>query len=157
MTRVCLAMLVVLAGLAGGPPAAAQDFRGGIRGTIVDATGGVLPGVTVTVTNTATGVSQTVVTDDKGLFQVLYLNAGTYTVTAELSGFKKVVRAGNEVRVGDVAARRRRRWRPAASRRPCTVTAETPLLNTTHRRQRHDGRQPSRSRSCRSATARPTC
>ena len=34
--------------------AQAQDFRGGVRGTVSDATGGVLPGVTVTVTNTET-------------------------------------------------------------------------------------------------------
>ena len=91
MTRVCLALLVALAGLAG-TPAAAQDFRGGIRGTVVDASGGVLPGVTVTVTNAATAVAQTVVTDEKGLFEVLYLNGGTYTVKAELSGFKPVGR-----------------------------------------------------------------
>src|SRR5262249_39401859 len=84
-------------------PAAAQDFRGGIRGTITDATGGVLPGVSVTIANAETKISQTVVTDDKGLFEVLYLNPGTYTVTAELSGFRTAVRQGQEVRVGDVA------------------------------------------------------
>src|SRR5215204_4745959 len=78
--------------------AAAQE----IRGTVSDSTGGVLPGVTVTVTNSETKVAQTAVTDDKGLFEVLYLNPGTYTVSAELSGFKTVVLAGNEVRVGDV-------------------------------------------------------
>jgi hypothetical protein len=83
-------------------PAAAQDFRGGLRGTITDATGGVLPGVSVTVTNTETAVAQTVVTDDKGLFEVLYLNSGVYAVTVELSGFRTVVRQDNQVRVGDV-------------------------------------------------------
>ena len=71
----CLASLTVA--LVPSAPAAAQDFRGGIRGTVVDSTGGVLPGVTVTVTNAATGIAQTVVTDDKGLFEVLYLNGGT--------------------------------------------------------------------------------
>ena len=70
MTRLCSAALLALFGLAvGAAPAAAQDFRGGIRGTVVDSTGGVLPGVTVTVTNTETGVAQTVVTDDKGLYR----------------------------------------------------------------------------------------
>ena len=83
-------------------PVAAQDFRGGIRGTITDATGGVLPGVSVTVSNAETGVAQTLVTDDRGLFEVLYLNSGVYTVTAELSGFKTAVRRDNQVRVGDV-------------------------------------------------------
>src|SRR4051812_22148086 len=83
-------------------PVSAQDFRGGVRGTVADSTGGVLPGVTVTIANADTGVAQTVVTDDKGRFEVLYLNAGAYTVTAELSGFKTVVRKDNQVRVGDV-------------------------------------------------------
>ena len=93
----CLAALLALAA-----PASAQDFRGGIRGTIADATGAVLPGVTVTITNTETKVAQTVVSDEKGNFEVLYLNAGSYSVSAELSGFKNVVRA-HDVRVGDVA------------------------------------------------------
>jgi len=129
MTRVCLAVLAMLVGLAG-TPAAAQDFRGGIRGTIVDASGGVLPGVTVTVTNAATSVAQTVVTDDKGLFEVLYLNGGTYTVKAELSGFKPVVRAGNEVRVGDVL-QLAFTLSTGGVEETVNVTADVPLLNTT--------------------------
>jgi hypothetical protein len=129
MTRLCVAMLVALAGLAG-TPAAAQDFRGGIRGTIVDASGGVLPGVTVTVTNAATAVAQTVVTDDKGLFEVLYLNGGTYTVKAELSGFRPVVRAGNDVRVGDVL-QLAFTLSTGGVEETVNVTADVPMLNTT--------------------------
>src|SRR5262245_56659859 len=82
--------------------AAAQEYRGSIAGTVTDVSSGVLPGVTVTVTNTATGVVQRVVTDSKGFYQVLYLITGTYSVTAELDGFKKVVQSDNAVRVGDV-------------------------------------------------------
>ena len=48
----------------------AQEFRGTIIGTISDRTGGVLPGVTVTVTNPETQVAQTIVTDAQGLYQV---------------------------------------------------------------------------------------
>jgi hypothetical protein len=96
--RLVLAVLMVAAFAA---PARAQDFRGSILGTVTDATGAVLPGVTVTITNDDTRVQQTVVTDNKGLYQVLYLNPGKYTVTIELSGFKKVIRSANEVRVGD--------------------------------------------------------
>ena len=110
--------------------AAAQDFRGGIRGTVSDATGGVLPGVTVTVANAETKVAQTSVTDDKGLFEILYLNPGTYTVTAELSGFKTVVRSGLEVRVGDVL-RLPLVLDTGGVTETVQVTAETPMLNTT--------------------------
>src|SRR5262245_65560055 len=80
----------------------AQDFRGGVSGTVSDGTGGVLPGVTITVTNTETGVSQNAVTNGDGLYQVFYLNHGRYTVTAELQGFKKVMSKVKELRYGDV-------------------------------------------------------
>jgi hypothetical protein len=130
MTRFRSAALVCLVLLAAGIPAAAQDFRGGIRGTVADSTSGVLPGVAVTVTNTATGVGQTVVTDDKGLFEVLYLNGGVYTVKAELSGFKTVVRANNEVRVGDVL-QLALTLSAGGVQETVQVTAETPMLNTT--------------------------
>ncbi len=69
----------------------AQEFRGSVRGTVTDATGAVLPGVTITVTNVETKVAQTTVTDGEGRYQLLYLNPGTYSVAAELSGFKKFV------------------------------------------------------------------
>jgi len=82
-------------------PAVAQDFRGSISGTIKDSTGGVLPGVTVTVTNVDTNVPTATVTDAKGYYQVRYLNSGKYSVTAQLQGFQSVVRSGIEVRVGD--------------------------------------------------------
>ena len=55
--------IAALVWLALAAPAWAQEFRGAITGTITDGTGGVLPGVTVTVTNTDTHVSQHVVTD----------------------------------------------------------------------------------------------
>jgi hypothetical protein len=128
MTRVVASVvaLLVLVPLA----ATGQDFRGGVRGTIADATGGVLPGVTVTVTNAETKVAQTAVTDDKGQFEVLYLNPGTYTVSAELSGFKTVVRTGNEVRVGDVL-RIDVVLQAGGVSETVQVTADTPLLNTT--------------------------
>src|SRR5215831_12981592 len=114
----------------GATAASAQDFRGGVRGTVTDTSGAVLPGVTVTVVNTQTKVSQTVVTDDKGLFEVLYLNSGAYSVTAELSGFKTVVRTGNEVRVGDVL-RVDLTLAAGGVQETVTVTADPPMLNTT--------------------------
>ena len=81
--------------------AAGQEFRGAITGRVNDKSGGVLPGVTVTATNVATNVSSTTVTTGEGLFTIPYLIPGTYTVAAELSGFKKAVREGLDVRIGD--------------------------------------------------------
>jgi carboxypeptidase family protein/TonB-dependent receptor-like protein len=82
-------------------PAAAQDPRGAITGRIRDSSGGSLPGATVTATNVATNVSSTTVTNADGRYNLPYLTPGRYRVTAELSGFKKLVRDGIEVRIGD--------------------------------------------------------
>jgi hypothetical protein len=97
-------LLPALLWSAAGLPAAAQDFRGAIRGTVLDSTGGVLPGANVTIANEETGVAVTLVTDTKGAYQARYLNSGTYSVTGKLDGFKTVVRKGIDVRVGDVIA-----------------------------------------------------
>ncbi len=109
---------------------AAQDFRGGITGTVADKTGGVLPGVTITVTNANTGVAQTTVSNADGLYQVFYLNPGSYSVTAELPGFKKVVRSANEIRVGDVL-RVDLTMETGPLEETVTVLAEAPMLNST--------------------------
>src|ERR1043166_9932644 len=57
-------------------------------GVVSDASGGPIPGVTVTATNTATGVVRTAVTGSDGSYRFPSLPPGTYTVTAELSGFR---------------------------------------------------------------------
>ncbi len=79
----------------------AQDFRGGVSGTVKDGSGEVLPGVTITVTNVETNVAATAITDVKGFFQIRYLNSGTYNVEAKLEGFKPVLRKDVTVRIGD--------------------------------------------------------
>ncbi len=62
-----------------------------ISGAVKDSAGGVIPGVTVIVKNDATGTAQEAVTDADGRYQVTALGAGSYTVTAALSGFKTAV------------------------------------------------------------------
>jgi hypothetical protein len=121
---------LLLASLLAAAPAAGQEFRGGITGTVTDSTGGVLPGVTVTVTNRDTGVLQTAVTDARGLYQVLYLNPGVYDVAGELQGFKKVVRTGTRVGVGDTV-RVDVTMETGGITETVHVVAEQPLLNTT--------------------------
>src|SRR5829696_4685677 len=59
-----------------------------IRGTVQDPTGGVLPGATVTATNTGTKAVQTTVSDDRGQYLFGGLFPGTYDLKVELSGFK---------------------------------------------------------------------
>jgi outer membrane receptor protein involved in Fe transport len=77
-----LALLVALA-----VPAAAQERFSGLTGTVTDASGAVLPGVTVNITNKGTGKVFTTVSGSDGVYRVLDLEPGRYTVTFELSGF----------------------------------------------------------------------
>lgn len=75
-------------------PALAQTITGRIDGHVYDTSGGVLPGATVTVLNEGTGLSVTRVTDENGLFTVTSLPVGTYSVTAELQGFRRQQKTG---------------------------------------------------------------
>jgi len=83
--------------------AMAQEFRGTITGRVLDASAAAIPGAQVTVTNTATNVSNSVTTNEEGVYTVLYLADGRYNVIAEKAGFKKLLRTV-EVRVGDKIA-----------------------------------------------------
>ena len=67
----------------------AQDATGRITGTISDPQGAVLPGVRVTVTDSATQVSRTTTTGRDGSYQVLALPIGNYRVTAEQRVFAR--------------------------------------------------------------------
>ena len=91
---VCVAMFAAVA-------VSAQDFRGAISGRVTDTSNAVLPGATVTATNTATNQSTTSVANSDGLYNLPFLTPGTYNVVSELTGFKKLERQGVEVRVGD--------------------------------------------------------
>jgi Carboxypeptidase regulatory-like domain len=86
--------LLVVAALALAPAAAAQTTTGRIAGTVSDSSGGVLPGVTVTVTETNTSLSKTATTDEHGAYVFVDLPVGTYAVKAELAGFKTAVKSG---------------------------------------------------------------
>src|SRR5436305_14790978 len=65
---------------------------GGIRGVVADPSGAVIPGVNVTVTNTASGVSERVTTNESGVYVVPFLNPGMYKVEAAKPGFSTVTR-----------------------------------------------------------------
>src|SRR5262249_3952444 len=95
----------IIAALAASVPALAQSTapNGTIEGIIVDTSGGVLPGVTVTVTNVATGAERSVTTNEKGLYRAPLLPLGKYRVVAELQGFKKFEQTDISLSVGQTA------------------------------------------------------
>ena len=96
-----LAAIIVAATCATMTPAAAQTSLATLRGKVVDEQGGVLPGATVVVKQAATNFTRTGVTNERGQFYLPSLPAGSYEVTAELSGFGTgkqavVLRVGQE-------------------------------------------------------------
>jgi outer membrane receptor protein involved in Fe transport len=78
----------------------AQAETGDVTGSVVDASGAKLPGVTITVTNLATSQSRTTVTNAVGQYQVAALQPSRYRVRAELEGFRPVERQEITVNVG---------------------------------------------------------
>lgn len=75
--------------------------NGDIIGVVRDQSGAVLPGVSITVVNEGTGAVRTAVTAENGEYAVTLLPPATYTITAELPGFKKDVRKGLVLHVDD--------------------------------------------------------
>jgi hypothetical protein len=120
---VALAWLVV-----SGAAAFGQTGGGSLVGYVKDQQGGVLPGVTVTATGAELLRPVTTVTDPAGYYRLLNLPPGTYTITAELSGFAIYKRDGIVMRAGstfnvDIA------MRMGALTETVTVLADTPMLD----------------------------
>jgi hypothetical protein len=84
--RVALALAIAVLGTAG--RLQAQGLTGQISGTVSDTTGGVLPGVTVTIKNVGTGLTRETVTGTDGAFVFPDLLAGTFDLTVTMQGFK---------------------------------------------------------------------
>ena len=99
-----------------------------LNGTVTDSTGGVLPGVTVTATNEATGNTFVAVTDAGGRYRIP-VRTGAYRIVCELSGFGTATRTGVLLLVGQTVTIDMR-MAVSGLAETVTVTGETPLLNT---------------------------
>src|SRR3954470_18920307 len=84
----CLSLLVFAGSVFG------QAGNGAVGGTVQDASKGLVPGVTITLTNTGTGIAATQITNESGVYNFAAVPAGTYSVTAALPGFKTSVQSG---------------------------------------------------------------
>jgi hypothetical protein len=93
-----LPALVVLFGIGW---LAAQEPRGTLLGRVTDTSGAVVPGASVTITNTATGIAMALTTNENGNYQAPYLLPGPYRIAAEKAGFKRLLREGIELRIDD--------------------------------------------------------
>ncbi len=128
MKRMIVPMLVLLA-LSFASPAFAQQTTGNITGRLVDNQGAAVPGVTVTGKNTQTGFTRSDTTDNAGVYRLSALPIGTYDLTAELAGFKKVENQGIVLSVGQTLDVHMT-LEVAAVTETVTVTGETPLIET---------------------------
>src|SRR6185436_20085598 len=76
----------------------AQTVNSQVGGVVQDTSKALIPGVTITLTNTATSVTNSQLTNESGAYSFPAVQPGTYRITAELQGFKKS--AVNELSVG---------------------------------------------------------
>jgi hypothetical protein len=127
LTNFVLAALLAVGSLAG--VANAQVLYGSIVGNVTDPQGAVLPGTSVKITNTGTGLSLETTTDETGSYVFRNLPPGTYDMTLSLRGFKQmqqseiIVTAGNPKRV-DVSLQ------IGAAQETVTVEASAATLKT---------------------------
>ena len=100
-----LTSLLLASCVAGLAPAVAsgQVTTADLVGTVRDTSGSIVPGVTVTVTNEATGVARVATTGDSGTYSFTALPPGLYRLSVELTGFRKVERTGVELQVNQRA------------------------------------------------------
>ncbi len=105
MTSMYRWVCALVAALSIATPALGQEYRGRVQGSLTDETQLAVPGAQVTLRNDATGVSVTRTTGPEGRYLFDYVDPGTYTLTAELSGFATVVQRNVLVQArGDVTA-----------------------------------------------------
>ena len=110
--------------------AVAQMPTATISGVVEDATGAVIPGVQVTVTNTDTGISRSGVTTRDGSYRFPALQVGTYEIRTENAGFRTEVRSGLQLNIGQDAVINFS-LQVGAVAESVSVTAEAPMIETT--------------------------
>ena len=126
--RRTVAILVALWSLAVVAGVAAQSANGSLRGTVRDEQGGALPGVTVTARSPQALTPGVAITDAAGEFRITNLPPGTYTLTAELTGFSIsnvegiLLRAGANFQVADIALKL------GSFEESITVSGESPMV-----------------------------
>jgi hypothetical protein len=101
---------------------------GDIRGSVTDATGALIPGVTVTVLDVDTGVSKDYPTNQDGLYDTSSIVTGSYTVTFTKEGFEQLVRGPITLEVGITTVNAK--LQVGSTKQTVTVSTDVPLLQT---------------------------
>ncbi len=120
----CILIATLLMGYLG-----AQEFRATITGHVLDSSGSAVPQAAIQARNIDNNEVTTATSDAQGVFTIPFLRPGNYTVSTEAAGFKKHVREGLTLQVGQTANLNLNLEVGAVSE-SVNVTAETPLLET---------------------------
>jgi hypothetical protein len=102
-----------------------------ISGTVEEASGSALPGVTIEATNTETGLVMVEVTDERGFFRVLNLPTGTYTISATLEGFTTATAENVRLLLGSTPTINFT-LQSSSVAETITVTTEAPVVEVTN-------------------------
>jgi hypothetical protein len=128
MRRLAFVIGIGMAAIACAGSAWAQGFQGGLRGAIKDA-GGAVPGATVTLTNEATNLARSALTNAEGEYAFAAVEPGTYKVKVSLQGYKTIERSG--VRIGtQTFLVLDQTLEVGTIEEAITVSAQTPLVET---------------------------
>jgi Carboxypeptidase regulatory-like domain len=123
------ALIALILSLSAAISGLAQNTNSGdIRGIVTDATGAVMPGTTVTLLNTDTGVLRQLNTNAAGLYDAVSILPGQYRITFEKQGFQKVVRDGIVLSVGAISVDAQ--LSVGTAQQQVVVTEQAPLLVT---------------------------
>ena len=132
MKRIVAVVLGLLVAASAAPAfAQVSATTGSINGKVSDATGGVLPGVTVTIASPNMQGTRADVTDQQGDYRFPAVPPGTYRLTYELPGFGTVVREGVQVGLGFTATVNTE-MRVASLQETVTVTGESPVVDVSN-------------------------
>jgi hypothetical protein len=128
-SRLLVSTLVVLLAVGATATAQTQITTGVIQGSVSDATGASLPGVTVEARNLDTNIARTLVTESDGRFVFLQLPPGNYRVTFTLSGFATLVQENLQLTVGQ-AINLPASMKVSGVAETVTVTTATPVIES---------------------------
>lgn len=129
LSMLCLRLLFLVLLLASSLQLCAQGTGGRILGRIADPSGAVLSGAKITAVNEATGVSHSAISNDSGDYVFPDLSVGSYSLTFDLTGFKKTVRRAIALDVNQVITLNMT-MQLGAAQEVVDVTSEAPLVDT---------------------------
>lgn len=128
-----LGIVALVVSLFGAAPTLAQQGRAEISGRTTDEQGAILPGVSIVVTNEATGVFREITSSAEGTYLASQLVPGTYKIVARLAGFRTVERTGLQLQVG-TTMRINLELAVGGLEETVTVTGQSPLVDTSSAR-----------------------